>query len=658
MTRTRSRVEPAYPRERRRLHLGRWLVILILVLLAAGVGVALSLLPAARAAQDARTQLRAIEADRAVLHHVPTAAEVAALDARVVKLQVDLRDLGAAWSRWRRPALFAAHLSPALHAQLDQVDPLLAYGAAMTAAAHTLAAAAPPILAQTAGHGAAPRLIAQLAAAHPAIARAGALLRQAAVARGQITPAGLPSFVRSGLATVDSYAAGAPAALDALNALPAALGQAGARDYLLVPENSRDLRGSGGFIATVGVLHVDHGAVSLQHLDDAYNVDMARRPNVDPPLPMEYYGWYSFYFRDAGWSVDFPTTAQLLEIEYRLGTGRHVDGVIAVTPPLLAALLDYTGPIAVSPYPQVLDAGNAFSQIDFQVNANGTGKIFALAAYRSLFARLTSSASLADRRLLGLLRDAAAQRALLLYADDPAVQGAIRTARADSAVDPTRRDYLYLTDTNVSSNKVNGLIRESVDYRAAIQPDRGIRATLRIRYTNTADAAQLHRGDGYPYYKDFIRVLVPAGSSLLAATGLDTPWASETVHHKRQFAGYLHLNPHESRTVVFSYRIPPGATYGGRYELLVQRQPGAVPVPLTLAVSAARGLRLGAGQPLRLATTFVRDLTLGAPLSGGPNPPVPPAIPPDPPVAPGSHPEPWLQAPATSSPAPGLTVVK
>jgi len=633
------------PRPRRRRAL-RWLGLILIVLLCA-LGAALwAALPTFAALRDARAQLGAMEGAAVPLRRDPSVALLADLDRHDVRLIGDLRVAGATWDGWRAPLLWTSRLVPRVHAQLGQVDALLAYSGDIAQAAHLLAPSAAPLLAARDG-GATARLVDHLATARALLRAAAALLDHAVGARQRIAAGALPSVAQTAFARLDPLVAPAPAMLRALAALPAALGADGPRDYLVVPQNSEDLRASGGFIGTVGILHIVHGQARLIDTEDSYAVDGGRRPNVDPPLPIGVHGWTAWYFRDANWSADFPTTARLLETFYRLGTGRRVDGVIAFDSLLTPRLLTLTGPLVVPGYGDILTSQNAFARIDAHVNVlNGpANKAFAVAAYQETFKRLLALSGPAAKLALPVATDSVRAHDLLLYADDARSESAIRLAGVDGAINATRGDYLYAVDTNTSTNKVNQFVRESSSYRARIGRDRVVVATASLTYTNTADTTNLAPQNGAPFYSDFVRLFVPAGSTLLATTGLDETWPVYTVHGKTQFSGYFELPSHQSRTITFRYCIPPTVDAGARYTLLIQKQPGTAATPLTIDIATAEGVRLGGGTR-RLTTALGTDIGVAAGLTGGtPRPQKIALTPSDPPAPSGSQPEPWVTVP-------------
>jgi hypothetical protein len=651
MLRVASRQRSRYRRRWRWVR--RLLLLLLLALPFAVVAIAVGAWPAVQAARDAQGQIKSLEAMRPTLEDHPSVGSLRDVDKRVRLLNDDIRIINRSWQPWKGAVLYLSRPFQSVHSALLQVDPLLAYGRQVTSAGHVLSAAFTPLV-QTMGDQVSsakvPRIVAQLASSKPALHAGSVLLRHANTTRRLISDSDLPGSVRHGLSVLDTVLPGAPDTLDSLAALSAALGADGPRNYLLVPQNNEDLRATGGFIGTVAVLHVDHGQVRLIRVASSYDVDNGKRPNVMPPTPMALYGWSSFYFRDGNWSADYPTTAQVLKILYRMGTKLKVDGVIAFNPPLVQQMLQLTGPLEIPEYHERLNAGNFFQRLDYEINVvqrTGDSKAFASAAYQTVFAHLVALNKLNGRLVLSMLSESVRARDLMFYFDDRAVQAAVHQAGADGSVRATTGDYLYVVDTNTSQQKLNGLVHETITYRATIQPDRTIDATLDLHYTNEASKSNVPPNQT-PAYDEFVRVLAPQGSHLLDSSGLDARWATNTVHHKTEFSGHFSLPSRSTHTIRFHYRIPASVDSGSTYSLLVQRQPGSGNWPVNILVSGSKSV-LVAGQS-HLTATLSRDVAVHAFISGGAaqaGTPIP--VKPDTPVVPGSQPEPWLSVPDTNT---------
>jgi hypothetical protein len=634
---------------RRRILLG----LLLIFLIALGVAV-WTALPAARATQDARRQIRALQAEKATLSHMPSSAELATLEGHVHQLASDMQTIDSAWGIWKGPALLVSQVSPSLHAQVQQVDTLVPLGVQITRASDRLLQVFTPIVAQTGtslDSSTLATLAARLASQRATLQSLARQFAEADTLRQQIDESAVPGALQSGMQLIDTYLPAAPAAMRALAAAPEALGIDGPRTYLLVPQNPEDLRASGGFIGTVVLLRAENGHVHLIRSQSSDRVENGVRPNVIPPLPLALHAWGAWFFRDANWSADYPTSAQLLALFYTLAMRQHLDGVIAITPEMLRTVFALTGPVTVPGIPTPLTADNAFRIIDEGVNLPGRiDKSFAVKVYKAVFDRLLTGPHTIDSAVLRSVRQNVLAHDLQIFSYDPEVESAIRATHADGAINPTTGDYLYVVDTNVNQNKINQFIQEHISYSAAVQPDHTILATTTIQYRNDAMLQLMAQKYGGTQYQDFVRVFVPEGSTLVSASGFDQQWPTFTVHHKTQFSGFFAVPSLQTHTVTLQYRIPATAAPQETYSLYVQRQAGTGAIPFDATIS---GIWLASGQAT-LHTTLTRDVTLSAPLLGGlgVRPPSPP--PPDPLLTPGSHPEPWVSVPTGLVPMPPL----
>jgi len=592
------------------------------------------------------------------------------------------------WWPWRPLAGLVATVAPPARAS-GAAGPLLDLAAdGSTGAAHALDGALPVLAAVAHGHSgtgsASVRLLAGLQAGHASFASALADMDKAQRDQASIDSAALPASWRARLDSAGRLLPQAGEGLQAALAAPDLLGASGPRAYLLVPENPWDLRATGGFVGTAVLLRVYHG-----HLDppvtlasDAVdNVKSHRLPIVDyiqPPLPLVTYQHLNeWFFRDANWSPDYPTSAALLRYFYWLGQRQWATGVVAFDSSLLGPLLGLTGPVTVPGIPTPLTSATGVRTLDHYVNAAPTtsahsppSKNVASLAYKLIFDKLQGLGAANLSNVASVMGKALLQKHLLLWLPDPTIAPILARHGWDGAIDPTRSDYLYVVDTNAHYNKINDFIHEGLTYRAVVQPDRSLRSTLTITYTNTTPpATQLYRRrfpQNNPLYEDFVRVYTPLGSTLLDTTGLIQPWSTMRDHNKTVFSGYLRVQRGHSQTVTFSYLVPPNADMGlSTYSLTVQKQPGGggIMPTLSLAVDVASGsplVRVGAGSTSPAWAwrgLLDSDVTLTVPLQGGHAAPIPlnydvapVGVSAD--TAPGSSVGPWAVLPAGLPPIP------
>ncbi|MBX4187508.1 MAG: DUF4012 domain-containing protein, partial [Candidatus Doudnabacteria bacterium] len=115
------------------------------------------------------------------------------------------------------------------------------------------------------------------------------------------------------------------------------------KTYLIVFQNYDEMRATGGFIGTYGVLKYENGAIKKLKIESIYNLDGSLNKRIAAPGPfqpqIEKWG-----MRDSNWFADFPTTAEKLLSFFEMSS-ETADGVIALTPNIFVEILKLIGPV-------------------------------------------------------------------------------------------------------------------------------------------------------------------------------------------------------------------------------------------------------------------------------------------------------------------------
>jgi hypothetical protein len=87
------------------------------------------------------------------------------------------------------------------------------------------------------------------------------------------------------------------------------------RTYLILAQNSDELRATGGFISAAGVVRLENGRITDMKLTDSYAVDDLDQPHPLAPGPLaEQMGAQILLLRDSNWSPDFPASAEVASV--------------------------------------------------------------------------------------------------------------------------------------------------------------------------------------------------------------------------------------------------------------------------------------------------------------------------------------------------------
>lgn len=300
------------------------------------------------------------------------------------------------------------------------------------------------------------------------------------------------------------------------------LGGNGPRKYLFLFQNNNEMRATGGFIGSYGLLEITNGNIRNFFIDGIFNPDGQLKDKIVPPLPIQKIS-AAWSLHDSNWFADFPTSAKKAVSFYEKTGGPTVDGVISITPFVMQKMLEATGPIYMSDYDVTLDSENFIEntqyevEVDYDKKENKPKKILSDLA-PVVFERLLNSkdpATIAKAALA--ISEGLSQKHILLYSENSQLQNIISDQGWSGEVLPSQKDYISVINTNINGYKTDGVIEEKIDHNTEVQSDGSIVDTVTItRKHNGGDS----KFDWWNKVNaDYMRVYVPQGSTLIEATG-------------------------------------------------------------------------------------------------------------------------------------------
>lgn len=421
------------------------------------------------------------------------------------------------------------------------------------------------------------------------------------------------------------------------------LGQKGRKTYLLLLQNSNELRPNGGFIGSYARLVLDNGYLKDLKIDDIYNPDGLldeKKIFMIPPTSLkENLGVENLRLRDANWSASFPESGKVIGELYQKATNEKINGLIALDLAVIARLLKVLGPINLPTYNETVDAENLFEKAQFHTEAgffpgSTSKKTFLSLLGGQLLANLFELKPAQLPPFLAALEESLTKKGLLLYLPESRLNAYLNQRGWDGAVKENKGDYLMLVEANVGSTKANYFIRRQVKYSIErVSREGEMEAALSLNYLHTGKD---NNWPGGPY-KSYLRLLVPKRSALLKVTrstgnieekGEDITEKIKIGEEtgKTTFEVLFNLKAGESLALNFSYVIPPevlNLPSARSYRLLLQKQPGAGEDPLTVGFNPPFGKQLSGniglsgwekiGGRARWQGTFDRDLDFTLP---------------------------------------------
>lgn len=390
---------------------------------------------------------------------------------------------------------------------------------------------------------------------------------------------------------------------------PALLGADGARHYLVVFLSPSETRGLGGFIGAYGVLTVEDGHVSL---GQAGLADSFVKPGqkglhlVAPPDYVARYGSFKpqLHFMDLTYSPDFPSDAQAISAEFEQVTGTQVDGVMAVDPYTLAALLRFTGPITLQGLPYKLTSQNAADvllrrQYLEPSITNSQRHDLLQVAMSAAFSRLTSGSLPSAKRLANALDPLVRQGRLLFWSDHPADQPLLHRVALDGAFPQADGgDLLAVTVANAANNKIDDYLRESIDDHVGYDPRTGhVDSNLTITLRNTAPSSGMpdyvigsFAGSGFPPGTNYMWLSLYSPLAVTASTLDGQPVSfSGALPEAGSQAYSLFVKIPSGSTATLSVRLSGDISPGPDYRLTTWLQPLVVTPSLSVTTQSKAG---------------------------------------------------------------------
>lgn len=392
-----------------------------------------------------------------------------------------------------------------------------------------------------------------------------------------------------------------------LEQLPNLLGMDREKFYLVIFQNDAELRPTGGFMTAYGILRIFQGKISPVSSQDIYSLDnQLSKTESAPEVLVKYlslpYGQEAkagkkpqWRVRDMNLSPDFAVSMKKVYEYYKkvAGTG-NLNGIIGIDTKVLVELLKVIGKVGVpewGTFSAENDKRCDCPQVVYRLEELADKPISGINLSRKavivpLMHSLLLNAFQSSKAKMPLLLEAGLksiyEKHLLVYLFDEKAQKAVEAFNLAGRIKEYEGDYLHLSDTSFSGAKSNLFIRQAVEQKIEVGSDGLITKTVMVTYKNPAPASNcnLEKGDlclNAPY-RDWVRLYVPKGSTLISSNGFETDIKTYEELGKTVFEGFYGdkypLRPESSAKVVFKYKLPFSLQKGDSYKMLIQKQPG------------------------------------------------------------------------------------
>ncbi len=365
--------------------------------------------------------------------------------------------------------------------------------------------------------------------------------------------------------------------------VPSALGYPSEKTYLLLLQNNTELRPTGGFIGTYGILKIKNAEILEFETDNVYNLDQPSKAynTKIPPVPLQRYIKQSqWFFRDSNWDPDFPTTAQRAIQFYKDERGKvaHFDGVIAFTPEFIEDVLDIVGPVFVDG--KEFTAENLVKTLAWHVEKGFVEEGITIYNRKKIIDDVAQQikekvVSLSPKEIEKMAPEFGKnfkERHIMAWFENKKIQKIVEDLNWANKILPAEWDYFYVVDANLGSLKSDPSINKTINYYISVLDDGSLSSTVSITYDHTGKFDWKTTR-----YRTYTRLYVPQGSKLVRVEGNEEKIETTDEHGKTVFGTFISIEPGTSETLSFTYSLPEAVVdkiLVSEYRLLVQKQAG------------------------------------------------------------------------------------
>ena len=358
-----------------------------------------------------------------------------------------------------------------------------------------------------------------------------------------------------------------------------------------------ELRSTGGWITSVGIVGIEHGQIRKLEVKDVYEIDGQITEKVPPPQSMQ----DELDVRDwtlslANWSPDFPITAEAVEYFLSLsGDAVTADGVIAIDLEFVRDMIDVWGAINVPGESEAITKDNLYDkvvEIHREFTPGSTRKPLFLSNLANEILQKTLSANRSEwPDIAGKVGAGLEEKHILVFFNDPSINSVITSSGWGGQLDPLQ-NVLFPVEWNWGGNKANHFTSRITDISVNVSDETHVQQTVTVTYENKSTVNKYPEGD----YVNFERIYIPRGAKVTRIEGLSrVAVTQDSTQNTAVVSGWITIPVSTKKSFTVSYLLEksavedfpiidsPGNTY--EYTINIVKQPGLDHDPVTFKIT-------------------------------------------------------------------------
>lgn len=349
--------------------------------------------------------------------------------------------------------------------------------------------------------------------------------------------------------------------------------------WIIVFMNNHELRPGGGFIGSVGFVHMRNFRLERFEIVDVYELDGQVSNHTQPHYAVAtYLHKPTEFIRDSNFEPFFSTNAEVLLGHLQTLPNRRGSyaGVIGVTVSGFEEILRLVGPIELPTYHVVITPQNISHWLDTTIQNN----FFPGSTYkRDVLSSLSNHTlrALSEQDPIHLMWTGATllkKRAIVGYSTDPTLQAVFEAYSLSGPSIKKYQNWLLPVDANVGVNKLSPHIQKTQVVARDLQHNS-------YRYDATYHNTSSQR------YLNFAQIYLPPSAYRvkIQVNGVSVDPEYQMVRNTYQVIGVLiTIPPSQDGKISIEYLFPTSRLH----PLALLYQTGASPIPTTVLTTSAK----------------------------------------------------------------------
>ena len=348
---------------------------------------------------------------------------------------------------------------------------------------------------------------------------------------------------------------------DVLAFIPDVLGVSERQRYLILLQNESELRSTGGWLTSYGVVGIEGGQIRELFVDDIYNADgslkVQGKTYTAPKSMQQALGITNWPFSLINWYPDLTETEVSAEPYISdLGKGNDLDGVITIDVTFIQNLLQEWGGIEVPGQSELITSENLYSKI-FEMHEaftpGSTQKTTFLADLANQIITKILSMNISELTKLGeIFEESLNKKHLQATFKNTDAYNFFNKQEWAGSLDSRYGEAPIAIDWNWGGNKANLYLTKNYNLNINIKDENTIDFTYSITTENTSKTTTYPEGD----YTNYQRIYIPANATLLSTNGFENNTFS-TIKESgfKVVGGWFNIPIQTTKTLEISYRF-------------------------------------------------------------------------------------------------------